>query len=517
LFKNKLSVSDFRKQTKTSRKSNIVRQSGQLIFEQSLNLKLQMSSKPANRSLKLMNAGLLCLIAVMSCAFHNAQVSFRQTDFARYPEGDARTINTAQYLIHRENLTRRALQFGRKLFHQDFAADKTSGCNGVPCAQRDAKATTARPQSRFEAGSCATCHSNPAGSAGFGDKEHFTFTAGNTIRSPDMFGAGLIEQLALEASEDLKAANAARKPLVTGNGVNYDSGLGIRDGGGVNRDLIIRPFGRKGIESHVRAFAIRAAFNHLGLQAQDRFQCPDGDKNGDGRCDGAITEGLDPDGDGAKDELTQGALSLIEHYLRNYPMPGRGPVTNQVRAGEQLFKTIGCAECHRPEMRIRHDPRIEHLTVFWNEEAKRFEAERRWLHHTTDDGYLDPDRRRPVLRVEPKRQPFVAPLYSDLKRHEMGAQMADTSDEEGVAKTVFITRPLWGVGSYTTFLHDGSATTIEEAILRHGGEALDARNEYAKLSAQEQQAVTGFLRSLILFSVEDVLTAKIPITRGDLP
>lgn len=444
-------------------------------------------------------------------------MSQRQTDLARYPEGDARTLNTAQYLINREHLTRRAIQFGRSLFHRDFAEDKESGCNGVPCAQPDLQATTAPPQSRFEASSCATCHGNPAGSAGFGDVKHHTFTAGNAIRSPDMFGAGLIEQLAREATADLKAAARAGKPPVTGNGVDYGSGLGVRAGGAVERDLVVRPFGRKGVESHVRAFASRAAFNHMGLQAQDRFQCPGGDKDGDGRCDGPITQGLDPDGDGASDELTQGALTLLEHYLVNYPIPGRGPITSEVEAGEKTFQAVGCAECHRPAMRVRRDPRIEHLTVFWNKATGRFEAERRWLFRTVDDGYEDPDRRRPVLRVEPCGEPFVVALYSDLKRHEMGSLMADRSDEEGVARTVFMTRPLWGVGSYTAFLRDGSAATLEAAILRHGGEALDARKKYAALSLARRREVEAFLNSLILFSVEDVLTAKIPITRGDLP
>jgi hypothetical protein len=43
-----LSVSDFRKQTKTSRKSNIVRQSGQLIFEQSLSRSMFVSPATLN-------------------------------------------------------------------------------------------------------------------------------------------------------------------------------------------------------------------------------------------------------------------------------------------------------------------------------------------------------------------------------------------------------------------------------------------------------------------------------------
>jgi CxxC motif-containing protein (DUF1111 family) len=369
----------------------------------------------------------------------------------------------------------------------------------------------------FEASSCDTCHATPSGSAGFGPKAQDIFTEGNTIRTPDMFGAGLVEELGREASEDLKAAETGRRPHVTANGVDYDRGLGIRAGGSVDRDLVPRPFGRKGVESHVRAFISRAAFKHLGIQAQDRFQCPAGDKDGDGRCDGPVTPGLDPDDDGIGDELTQGGLSLIEHYLVNYPIPGRGPITRDVNAGERIFKSAGCAECHRPEMRVRHDPRIEHVTLFWNEQSRRFEAERRWLYHLIDDGYIDPLRQRPIALAVPNRQPFVVPLYSDLKRHNMGPRMADVNDEEGVSRSVFITRPLWGIGSYTIFLHDGSAATLEEAIMRHGGEAEASRKRFAGLRRSEQQALVKFLKSFVLFSVEDLLDAKIPITRGDVP
>ncbi|HSE98536.1 MAG TPA: di-heme oxidoredictase family protein [Blastocatellia bacterium] len=447
----------------------------------------------------------------------SAQISLKSPDLARIAEGDTTTEKTAQYLINRDRFARQAIQIGRLLFHHDFADDKESGCNGIPCFKRLQSSTRTHPDSRFEASSCATCHSTPAGSAGFGPKQQNTFVSGNTIRTPDMFGAGLIEQLAREATEELRAAKAAGRPLITSNGVNYDQGLGVCDGCGINSDLVVRPFGRKGVEARARAFASRAAFLHMGLQTQDRFQCPEGDRDGDGRCDGPVSSGLDPDGDGAADELTQGSLSLIEHYLINYPIPGRGPVTADVISGEATFKSIGCADCHRPEMRVRQDPRIEHVTVFWNDRAGRFEAERRLLFHLLDDGYRDPLRERTLARVVPNRAPFMVPLYSDLKRHEMGPRMADKSDEDGVPKSVFITRPLWGVGSYTAFLHDGSVSTVEEAILRHGGEADAARKRFERLPARKQSNIIRFLKSLILFSVEDVLTAKIAITKGDLP
>ncbi len=459
---------------------------------------------------------LFVLITVLSYDLRS-QIRLKEPDLARIPEGDLFTRGTAQFLTKREGFAQQASQIGRAIFHRNFAQDANSGCNGVPCKLRSAQATRAWPQSEFEAGSCDTCHAVPSGAAGFGPKEQNTFKGGNTIRSNDMFGGGLIQQLAIEATEDLKAADAKRLPHVTANNVNYDTGLGVREGGSVNPDFVVRPFGRKGIESHLRAFGSRAAFLRLGIQAQDKFQCADGDNDADGRCDGKISVGLDPDRDGITDELTQGSLSILEHYLLNYPIPGKGPITPEVVSGERIFDTIGCTECHRPEMRIRQDPRIEHLTVFWNDTTGRFEAERRWLYHLVDDGYVDPDRQRPVPLVLSNRRPFVVPLYADLKRHEMGTRMTDVSDENGVAKTVFLTRPLWGVGSYEAFLDDGSALTLEDAILRHGGEAMRPRNRFARLSRRRQRAIIKFLKSRILFSVEDILTAKIPITKGDVP
>ena len=459
---------------------------------------------------------ILCAL-LFSINHSKAQVSLKPLDLARMPEGASNVRGTAQYLINRDGFARDGIQLGRSLFHQDFAKVKDSGCNGIPCSLRDSKATRAGPNSLFEASSCATCHSTPDGSAGFGPRDQNSFTNGNTIRTPDMFGAGLIQELAVEATKDLKRAEASHAPHVTANGVNYDQGLGIGNRGSVDRDLVVRPFGRKGVESHVRAFASRAAFKHLGIQTQDAFQCPDGDKDGDGRCDGPIEQGIDPDSDGVSDELTQGGLSLLEHYLINYPVPGRGPITSEVRRGEQIFSSIGCAVCHRPEMRVRKDPRIEHISVFWNPETRRYEAERRLQFHLVDDGYLDPDRRRPVQLVVANRQPFTVALYADLKRHDMGPAMSDGYAEEGVARNVFITRPLWGTGSYKSFLHDGSAVSIEEAILRHGGEAQSARQKFAALSSRDRGWLSAFLKSLVLFSVEDVLTAKIPITKGDVP
>ena len=46
------------------------------------------------------------------------------------------------------------------------------------------------------------------------------------------------------------------------------------------------------------------------------------------------------------------------------------------------------------------------------------------------------------------------------------------------------------------FLHDGRAGTVEEAILWHGGEAEQAKNNFINLSSQKQKVLIDFLERL---------------------
>lgn len=48
----------------------------------------------------------------------------------------------------------------------------------------------------------------------------------------------------------------------------------------------------------------------------------------------------------------------------------------------------------------------------------------------------------------------------------------------------------------TTYLHDGRASTLSDAILAHDGEAQDARDRFAAFSPSDQAALIEFLDSL---------------------
>ena len=70
-------------------------------------------------------------------------------------------------------------------------------------------------------------------------------------------------------------------------------------------------------------------------------------------------------------------------------------------------------------------------------------------------------------------------------------------------QTQFLTRPLWGVGTSGPYGHDGRSITLTDVILRHGGEALAARNAFAALKPYEINNLLTFLNSLVLFPPDD--------------
>jgi len=89
----------------------------------------------------------------------------------------------------------------------------------------------------------------------------------------------------------------------------------------------------------------------------------------------------------------------------------------------------------------------------------------------------------------------VVELFGDLKQHDMGPGLAESIDEAGNGRAMFLTRNLWGVGSSGPYLHDGRATTLTEAILEHGGEAQSSRNQFAQRCTRSARASQCAARS----------------------
>ncbi len=93
--------------------------------------------------------------------------------------------------------------------------------------------------------------------------------------------------------------------------------------------------------------------------------------------------------------------------------------------------------------------------------------------------------------------------YTDLLLHDMGPGLNDGYTEGSATTSEWRTPPLWGLGLSPNsqggqffLMHDGRAKSIEAAILLHGGEATNSRNNFSNMTTTEKNALIKFLNSL---------------------
>ena len=303
---------------------------------------------------------------------------------------------------------------------------------------------------------------------------------GRFANPPFLFGAGGVELAGLEMTRDLQRlkAQAIANPgtqieLVT-KGVHFgvitaDAAGNVDTSGvtGVKPDLVVRPFGRKGEFATVRAFDIGAMDFHFGMQPAE-----------------VVGEGVDDDEDGVADEITAGDLSSLHIFAATLERPYQERLSRAARRGFATFQAIGCVECHRPSL----DTQTRRLPMRLPEvEADPFAN----VYYQVDLGRKTPGFRR--LRGGGVR----VPLFSDLRRHDMGEGLRENFHEADAEENrTFVTARLWGVADSAPYLHDGRATTLTEAILAHGGEAQVVRDRFADLDEDAQDELLAFLRSL---------------------
>jgi len=90
-------------------------------------------------------------------------------------------------------------------------------------------------------------------------------------------------------------------------------------------------------------------------------------------------------------------------------------------------------------------------------------------------------------------------VFTDLLRHDMGADLADGQAEESAGPRDFRTAPLIGLSHLSAYLHDGRASTLREAVAGHGSagsEALGTVARFEALSPEDQEALLDYVASL---------------------
>jgi len=303
---------------------------------------------------------------------------------------------------------------------------------------------------------------------------------GRFANPPFVFGAGAVELLAAEMTEDLQALKAqaldepGREVPLVSKGVRFGTleanAKGELDTSrveGVSPDLVVRPFGRKGEFFSIRDFDIGAVQFHFGMQPIEVFG-----------------EGTDDDRDGVTNEILVGELSALSAFVATLERPYREPLEEDAAAGLRLFRAVGCVDCHVARLETR---------------ARRVRL--RQPEVPTDPGrnvFLAIDLSRPPTRFERNGGGGITVrLFSDLKRHDMGEELAENfAMADDRTNREFVTARLWGIADTAPYLHDGRATTLTEAILAHGGEAQLARDGFESLNDSGRMQLLAFLRSL---------------------
>jgi len=417
---------------------------------------------------------------------------------------------------------RDAIAIGERLFRTKF--NRLDGA-GRPDATGDSKPSLrAHPVtvqfSRIsgpEANSCLGCHNDPA-AGGSGDFVANVFV-GAHFRDPPprcidanvtserntigMFGDGAVEMLAREMTVDLRnelekglrlaAASQAEVPVnLSAKGVSFGSITARPDGTydtqaleGVDSDLVVKPFGIKGVAASLREFTINALNQHHGMEAIERF--------------GWKRTGVDDfDADGVQVELTIPQVTALTLFQASLPAPTRrrprDPADGEhLRRGEELFARAGCATCHVPELPLRADQFSEPNP--FNRPGNLVPSDTRFVVRIP---VPVGDKRSGVHR---RGGHLVVAAYSDFRRH----RICDATDpffcnervpQDHVATDEFMTPRLWDLATSGPYGHRGDCTTISEAILHHAGDARPARDAFASLKTGDKKALVEFLLSL---------------------
>ena len=330
--------------------------------------------------------------------------------------------------------------------------------------------------------SCSACHTNDVRGPGFVVKmavvesdgvtpaaDQSLLAYGNTVRpyvaagattpiaapddpsvkvsrrvGPPVVGRGYMEAIRDDEIERVEAEQAQRTDGIHGriNRVKYVSQA--------NPDSIFFAF-QFGQEGVIGRFGVKARQPSLDDFTADAFQ-------GDMGLTSVMRPNEPPNPDGLTDDLAPGIdipmddVNHVADYMRLLAIPPRAKADPKA---VDLFEQVKCAACHVPSMRTRADYPI------------------------------------------PELADIDAEVYTDLLLHDLGDELADGLAGEGVAKSRdWRTAPLIGLRFNRTFMHDGRAKSIHEAVAAHAGEASDSRDAYLALSPDEQTLLDSFVDSL---------------------
>jgi CxxC motif-containing protein (DUF1111 family) len=165
----------------------------------------------------------------------------------------------------------------------------------------------------------------------------------------------------------------------------------------------------------------------------------------------------------APQDLDRKQFKALVSFVKTLPKPVEAPPEQSAQhdaatRGKELFASAGCAVCHVPNMGS----------------VKGVYSD--FLLYVIDD---------PLPAGRPS---YNGPAPAELNLPSRPDDLPKPEEWK--------TPALWGVADSAPYLHDGSAPTLRDAILRHQGDAKTVTERYKALSPTDQAAVLAFLGTL---------------------
>ncbi len=261
-----------------------------------------------------------------------------------------------------------------------------------------------------------------------------------SVNSTALFGAGWIDRIAGKS-----ILHNSMKTSVSQIGKELNSDFG---GVGAGRPRIlpdgrVGKFGWKAQFATLEEFVAAACANEIGLGNPKMSQAKPMVK--DDYPD--ISPDLDP-------KQFRSLVAFVDTLPRPaIILPSLPKERAQAERGEQVFRTVGCAACHTPD--------IGGVEGVYSD----------FLLHRLDD---------PSKSVKyGSKETVEIPLPDE---HPLPAEWK--------------TPPLWGVADSAPYFHDGSSGTLKAAIENHHGDAESVLERYKALPDVDRTALIGFLKTL---------------------
>lgn len=280
--------------------------------------------------------------------------------------------------------------------------------------------------------------------------------------APPMIGLGLLELIAAQDIVAQAERQNKRNDGVSGR-ANYVWSI-------ENNKVMLGRFGWKAGQPSVRQQTAGAFLGDMGLTTSlfSNENCLAHQKG----CRAALNGNGDINDPDYNYEVSQKILAKVVFYSQHLAVPERrNAYAENVLAGKRIFNKIGCQQCHTESYTTQASTQLPALSK---------------------------------QKIYP---------YTDMLLHDMGVALSDfdkhSNPVAGAIKVEYLaqanewrTPPLWGLGltksvdPKATFLHDGRARTIIEAVLWHGGEAEKHQQAVLQLTKTERQDLLAFLNDL---------------------